>query len=132
MRGRKCTCGWEERDIVWFVLLLLTILSMGTLHISYQQIQAARVNQWHDTALQAGWLLDTALARVAVSPDTFPTGESSWQAIETWPEASLTAWRKFPGALHQTDPSGVEVHVIMEALSGTYRLFRFNGLAYHP
>ena len=117
-------------EILWMVMMMLMILGLSGMQIAAQQAQAQRLAQWQDTYIHTAWEVDAALSRYAKSPEQFPGGLSD--SNEDLMKASLAIWQRFPRAVHETHASGIEVHVIMEAVPGSLRIFRLNALGYHP
>ena len=117
-------------EILWMVMLLLVILAMGMLYLSNTQVQAIRINQWHDTAVRTELALDKALSHYMQLPTQLaqvPLGD-----INHWPNEPLSSWQKNSNAYHEMTEWAGEVHIIIEGLPSKQTLFRINALGYHP
>ncbi|MFI4955747.1 MAG: hypothetical protein ACHQAX_00885 [Gammaproteobacteria bacterium] len=114
------------------VMLLLVILAMGMLSLSNHQVQAIRVNQWHDTAIRMDHAVDMALLRFMESPAQLPQAMAPMGNINQWPNEPLSSWQMYPGAYHEMTEWGGEVHIITEGLPNKQTIYRLNALGYHP
>jgi len=111
-------------------MLLLFLLAMGMFYLSDAQLQAIRVNQWHDIAVRTEDEMDKVMSRFMKSPTQLP--QILLGDINSWPNEPLSSWQKNASAYHEMTAWGGEVHIIIEGLPHKRTLFRINALGYHP
>ena len=116
-------------EMLWMVMLLLLILAMGMMYLSDAQLQAIRINQWHDMAVRTEVEVDKALTHFSKSP--MQLSQTPFVDINHWPNEPLSSWQKNASAYHEMTEWGGEVHIIIEGLPKK-TLFRINALGLHP